>query len=53
MYNLVCHMYVFYLIYLELEQLLSGDTRDERGERAADDDCLRNLFLLLGLPSRS
>jgi hypothetical protein len=36
--------------YRELQQLLdSGD----RGDRAADDDCLRSLLLLRGLPSRS
>lgn len=39
--------------YLELEQLLSGEARGERGERAAEDDCLRNFVLLRGLPSRS
>lgn len=36
--------------YRELQQLLESG---ERGVLAADDDCLRNLLRLLGLPSRS
>jgi hypothetical protein len=38
------------IIYRELLQLLESG---ERGDFAADEDCLRNLLRLLGLPSRS